>query len=118
VDRSDQAVAAFAERMRVLKTRSNRSYEALAHRVGIGRSTLHRYCRGVGVPSNFDVIARFAHVAGASEAEVDDLRRHWRHVVDPEPEPVARPPRRRFPVRLVLAALLGGAVVWFLTHSH
>jgi hypothetical protein len=67
----------FATRLLAIKQRSNRSYETLARRVGASSSSLHRYCRGMAIPSNYDVIARFVRACGATEEEVADLRRAW-----------------------------------------
>lgn len=74
--------ARLAEQMHALKVRTNRSYEALANRVGVSRSTLHRYCRGETVPPDYEVIARFGRVCGASKEEIEELLRSWVRTVD------------------------------------
>lgn len=61
-----------------LKRRSGRSYAALAHRTGLSRSTLHRYCQGGSVPGTFGAVERIARACGASDQEVDRLYRAWR----------------------------------------
>ncbi|MGW7354518.1 helix-turn-helix domain-containing protein, partial [Streptomyces sp. NPDC054784] len=68
---------ALAELLQELKERSGRSYTALAHRCGMSRSSLHRYCRGSIVPSTFEPVERLARVCGASRAELDVLYRTW-----------------------------------------
>jgi transcriptional regulator with XRE-family HTH domain len=76
VFQSDQA-RQLAKRLQALKARTNRSYEALARRVGVSSSTLHRYCHGETVPSSYEVIARFGMACGASEQEAAELLRYW-----------------------------------------
>ncbi|OEU91612.1 hypothetical protein DB35_09345 [Streptomyces abyssalis] len=68
----------LGEELEDLKRRSGRSYAALAHRTGLSRSTLHRYCQGATVPGSFGVVERIARVCGASDEEVDRLYRAWR----------------------------------------
>ena len=46
----------LAEQLEGLKQRSGRSYEALAHRTGLGRSTIHRYCQGSTLPGTFGAV--------------------------------------------------------------
>jgi transcriptional regulator with XRE-family HTH domain len=60
-----------------LKIRSGRTYEALARRIGISRSALHRYCSGQGVPSDFVTLERLGRACGANRAELADLHRRW-----------------------------------------
>ncbi|WP_326766810.1 helix-turn-helix domain-containing protein [Streptomyces sp. NBC_01591] len=67
----------LAELLEALKRRSGRSYTALAHRTGLSRSTLHRYCQGLTVPGSFGAVERVARVCGASPAELDRLYRVW-----------------------------------------
>ena len=59
-------VAEFALLLTRLKARTDRSYSALAHRLGMNASTLHRYCAGEAVPMDFTGIERFAALCGAS----------------------------------------------------
>lgn len=97
----------FAQRMHALKVRTNRSYEALAHRVGVSSSTLHRYCRGGTVPADYEVVARFVRVCGASRAEAEELLLSWALAVHGERPATTR---RVWP----LAAVVGlvAAAVW------
>ncbi|MFD5387489.1 helix-turn-helix domain-containing protein [Streptomyces sp. NPDC127074] len=70
-------VEEFAELLRELKGRTNRSYAALAARSGVSGSALHRYCSGTSVPGDYDVIARFGKVCGAGGEELLELHRRW-----------------------------------------
>ncbi|MDW8807397.1 helix-turn-helix domain-containing protein [Streptomyces scabiei] len=60
-----------------LKERTDRSYAALARRLGMHASTLHRYCAGEAVPADFHGIERFAALCGASPEERVELHRRW-----------------------------------------
>ncbi|MCG0283892.1 helix-turn-helix domain-containing protein [Streptomyces sp. PSAA01] len=70
-------VEEFAELLRELKSRTNRSYAALATRSGVSGSALHRYCSGTSVPGDYEVIARFGKVCGAGSEELLELHRRW-----------------------------------------
>lgn len=70
-------VAEFALLLRRLKERTDRSYAALARRLGVNASTLHRYCAGEAVPLDFTGIERFAALCGASPEERVELHRRW-----------------------------------------
>ncbi|MTE19864.1 helix-turn-helix domain-containing protein [Streptomyces sp. TRM43335] len=70
-------VERFAEQVRALKERSGRSYGALARRLGVSASTLHRYGSGEAVPSGFAPVERLARLCGASPQEVLRLHRLW-----------------------------------------
>ncbi len=70
-------VAEFALLLTRLKARTDRSYSALAHRLGMNASTLHRYCAGESVPLDFTRIERFAALCGASPEERVELHRRW-----------------------------------------
>ncbi|MFE0761909.1 helix-turn-helix domain-containing protein [Streptomyces smyrnaeus] len=74
----------LAELLEELKQRSGRSYAALAHRTGLGRSTLHRYCLGTTVPPAFGAVEKVARVCGADRAELDRLYRAWCRAADAE----------------------------------
>ncbi|MDH2426838.1 helix-turn-helix transcriptional regulator [Sphaerisporangium sp. TRM90804] len=63
--------------LRHLKKKTGRSYDALAKRLGVGKSTLHRYCSGDGVPPRFTLLERFAKECHASQAEIIELHRRW-----------------------------------------
>ncbi|MET7984968.1 helix-turn-helix domain-containing protein [Streptomyces sp. NPDC005281] len=67
----------FAALLRKLKGRSDRSYAALARRLNMNASTLHRYCAGEAVPLGFAPVERFAAMCGASPAERVELHRRW-----------------------------------------
>jgi len=47
---ADDDVTRFAELLARLKARTDRSYAALARRLDMNASTLHRYCAGEAVP--------------------------------------------------------------------
>jgi hypothetical protein len=63
--------------LRRLKSRTDRSYGALANRVGASSSSLHRYCSGSAVPPDYAVVERFARVCGATRDDLRALRRLW-----------------------------------------
>lgn len=67
----------FAELMRGFKERSGRSYGTLAKRLHSSNSTLHRYCSGAAVPTEYAPVERFARVCGASADELLALHRQW-----------------------------------------
>ncbi|MGW1512113.1 helix-turn-helix domain-containing protein [Streptomyces sp. NPDC002394] len=82
-------VEEFAARVRALKERDGRSYEALARRLGVSASTLHRYCSGAAVPEAFAVLGRLARLCGAGTDEIRELEEHWRRA-----DLIRRPPAR------------------------
>lgn len=101
----DAAVEEFARRVRALKTRDGRSYEALGRRLNVSASTLHRYCSGATVPEEFGVLDRLAVLAGADDEERRALQEAWTTALstrrpaepeaaspEPKPEPEAAPP--------------------------
>jgi len=125
-----QRLSAF---LRVLKSRADHGYRALAMRSGVSSSALHRYCTGASVPSDYRMLRQFAVECGASQTELRELHRLWvladavrRAHLDREklPEPQRRSnPVTQYDVRsrsaspfmlLVAAALAGmaGAVAW------
>ncbi|WP_170322079.1 helix-turn-helix domain-containing protein [Acrocarpospora pleiomorpha] len=67
----------LAARLRALKERAGVSFEELAGRTGIGRSSLHRYAAGTKIPADFAVVHTFAKGCGASGEETRDLHRLW-----------------------------------------
>ncbi|MFE0508576.1 peptidoglycan-binding protein [Streptomyces sp. NPDC058964] len=67
----------FTDLLQALKSRADCSYEALARRSGVSGSALQRYCSGVGVPNDFDPIARFGKACGADARELLELHRLW-----------------------------------------
>ncbi|WP_328749079.1 helix-turn-helix domain-containing protein [Streptomyces sp. NBC_00285] len=70
-------VAEFASLLTCLKERTDRSYAALARRLDVHASTLHRYCSGEAVPQDFAGVERFAALCGASPEERTELHRRW-----------------------------------------
>ncbi|MFI1508790.1 helix-turn-helix domain-containing protein [Streptomyces sp. NPDC020597] len=67
----------FALLLTRLKERTDHSYAALARRLGMSASTLHRYCAGEAVPPDFTGIERLAALCGASPEERVELHRRW-----------------------------------------
>ncbi|MEU0483892.1 helix-turn-helix transcriptional regulator [Streptosporangium sp. NPDC006013] len=71
------AVEDLASYLRELKAKTGRSYDALAKRLGISKSALHRYCSGDGVPPRFTVLEQFAKECRANQQELIELHRRW-----------------------------------------
>ncbi|OKH97413.1 hypothetical protein A6A06_33215 [Streptomyces sp. CB02923] len=67
----------FAALLRTVKTRSGLSYGALAKRLHMSTSTLHRYCNGDAVPTEYAPVERLARVCGAKPEELVELHRRW-----------------------------------------
>lgn len=67
----------LAELLRELKERSGLSYGALAKRLHVSTSTLHRYVSGAAVPTEFAPLERLARVCGASRQEMVEVHRRW-----------------------------------------
>ncbi|WP_030024800.1 helix-turn-helix domain-containing protein [Streptomyces monomycini] len=67
----------FAALLRTLKTRSGLSYGALAKRLHMSTSTLHRYCNGDAVPADYAPVERLARLCGAQPEELVELHRQW-----------------------------------------
>ncbi|MEU1307305.1 helix-turn-helix domain-containing protein [Streptomyces cinnamoneus] len=70
-------IDAFAALLGELKDRSGQSYGALAKRLHMSTSTLHRYCNGAAVPGEYAPVERFARLCGASPDELVELHRRW-----------------------------------------
>ncbi|MFJ9028192.1 helix-turn-helix domain-containing protein [Streptomyces sp. NPDC102274] len=68
---------AFAELIRGLKDRSGRSYGVLAGKLHVSTSTLHRYCNGDAVPTDYASVERLARLCGANAEELVELHRRW-----------------------------------------
>ncbi|GLF99839.1 helix-turn-helix domain-containing protein [Streptomyces yaizuensis] len=68
---------AFARRLREIREASGRSYGALARRIGVSGSTLHRYCSGHTVPMEFAPVERFARFCGCQGEELVALHSLW-----------------------------------------
>ncbi|MEV6671320.1 helix-turn-helix domain-containing protein [Streptomyces sp. NPDC051162] len=67
----------FAARLSELKERSGHSYSTLGKRLHMSTSTVHRYCNGAAVPTEYAPVERFARLCGASPEELVDLHRRW-----------------------------------------
>ncbi|MEU1365885.1 helix-turn-helix domain-containing protein [Streptomyces sp. NPDC005803] len=67
----------FAAMLRGLKQRSGLSYGALAQKLHMSTSTLHRYCNGEAVPPDYAPVERFARVCRAPSDELVALHRQW-----------------------------------------
>ncbi|MFK4111806.1 helix-turn-helix domain-containing protein [Streptomyces sp. NPDC002176] len=72
-----EEIAEFAALLSELKQRSGLSYEGLAKRAHMSTSTLHRYCRGDGVPADYAAVSRLARLCGATPDELVELHRRW-----------------------------------------
>ncbi|MFF4452561.1 helix-turn-helix domain-containing protein [Streptomyces goshikiensis] len=73
----DTAGSGFARLLRELKDRSGLSYGTLAKRLHMSTSTLHRYCAGDVVPTEYAPVERFARLCKASPEELLELHRSW-----------------------------------------
>ncbi|MCD9900907.1 helix-turn-helix domain-containing protein [Streptomyces sp. MT29] len=67
----------LAGRLRELREDSGRTYAALARRIGVSGSTLHRYCTGQTVPAEFAPVERLARLCGRTAEERQALHRLW-----------------------------------------
>ncbi|KJY20348.1 DNA-binding protein, partial [Streptomyces sp. NRRL S-444] len=73
----DTAETEFARLLRELKDRSGHSYGMLAKRLHMSTSTLHRYCNGDVVPTEYAPVERLARLCKASPEELVALHRSW-----------------------------------------
>ncbi len=73
----DAAAEEFAELLRELKDRSGLSYGVLAKRLHMSTSTLHRYCNGDAVPTDYAPVERLARLCKAAPEELVELHRRW-----------------------------------------
>ncbi|MFF3686610.1 helix-turn-helix domain-containing protein [Streptomyces sp. NPDC002187] len=71
------AAADFAALLRQLKDRSGLSYGVLGKRLHMSTSTLHRYCNGDAVPTDYAPVERLARLCKASPEELVELHREW-----------------------------------------
>ncbi|MEU2897210.1 helix-turn-helix domain-containing protein [Streptomyces sp. NPDC001273] len=69
--------AEFAAFLRELKDRSGLSYGVLAKRLHMSTSTLHRYCNGDAVPTDYAPVERLARLCKARPGELVELHRRW-----------------------------------------
>jgi hypothetical protein len=67
----------FARLLRELKDRSGHSYGTLSKRLHMSTSTLHRYCNGDAVPTDYAPVERLARFCRASPEELVELHRQW-----------------------------------------
>lgn len=67
----------LAELLRSLKERSGLSYGVLAKRLHVSTSTLHRYCNGSTVPTDFAPVERLARLCKATPEELIHVHRQW-----------------------------------------
>jgi plasmid maintenance system antidote protein VapI len=67
----------FARLLQQLKDRSGLSYGALATRLHMSTSTLHRYCHGTAVPTDYAPVERLARLCRATPQELVELHRAW-----------------------------------------
>lgn len=92
-----------------LKQRSGLSYAELARRTYTSSSTLHRYCTGRGHPPDYQLVAMIGQECGASDEELNELLRRWRHLTghpsDPPTAPASDPPESRPRARRTMAVL-------------
>ncbi|MFD8671511.1 helix-turn-helix domain-containing protein [Streptomyces seoulensis] len=135
--RDADAAAGLGEMLRSLKERAGLSYGALAGRLHLSTSTLHRYCTGDSVPAEFAPVERFGRICRADPGELLELHRRWAvadearrgrmahpaegaaapssvPVVDSPPAMAEQPPRAR---QLLSRYALFGAVVVALSTS-
>ncbi|MFE2412159.1 helix-turn-helix domain-containing protein [Kitasatospora sp. NPDC059408] len=66
-----------ARLLQELKSRSGLSYGALAKRLHVSTSALHRYCNGDVMPAEFAPLERLARLCGATPEERTELYRLW-----------------------------------------
>ncbi|MEU6371356.1 helix-turn-helix domain-containing protein [Streptomyces sp. NPDC046931] len=71
------AADAFGQLLRELKDRSGLSYGLLAKRLHMSTSTLHRYCNGDVVPTDYAPVERLARLCRAAPEELVELHRRW-----------------------------------------
>jgi transcriptional regulator with XRE-family HTH domain len=74
---SAEEMARFGALLHELKDRSGLSYGTLAKRLHMSGSTLHRYCNGEAVPTDYASIERFARLCKASPDELIEAHRRW-----------------------------------------
>ncbi|MEV6480915.1 helix-turn-helix transcriptional regulator [Streptomyces sp. NPDC051576] len=72
-----EETAEFAALIRGLKDRSGLSYGVLAKRLHMSTSTLHRYCNGDAVPTEYAPVERFARLCRATPEELVEVHRRW-----------------------------------------
>lgn len=114
----------LADALQELKERSGRTYQALAVRSGVARSSLHRYRTGKQVPAEFGVVERIGKACGATRNELVMLHGLWlqanddgdsvtdRSAAEKVPNStVTKAPRRTLRWRTPVAVLAAGALL-------
>jgi transcriptional regulator with XRE-family HTH domain len=76
VDRSGDA-STLGDLLRGMKEQSGLSYEELARKVFLSRSTLHRYCTGRSIPRDVAIATRIAQACGADKNELRETLQAW-----------------------------------------
>ncbi|PBC86714.1 MULTISPECIES: helix-turn-helix transcriptional regulator [unclassified Streptomyces] len=72
-----EETSGVAALLKELKNRSGHSYGALAKRLHMSTSTLHRYCNGDAVPTEYAPLERLARLCRATPDELVELHRRW-----------------------------------------
>lgn len=73
----DEDPGGFARLLGELRDRSGLSYGTLAKRLHMSTSTLHRYCNGTAVPTEYAPVERLARACRATPEELVELHRRW-----------------------------------------
>ncbi|WP_460808574.1 helix-turn-helix domain-containing protein [Micromonospora zhanjiangensis] len=82
----------------MLKYRSGRGFEWLGRQARVSGSSVHRYCSGLSVPSDYRVVHSFAKACGASPEEMRSVHRLWA-LADASRDAIASPSRPNPPTR-------------------
>ncbi|MEW1748476.1 transcriptional regulator [Streptomyces angustmyceticus] len=72
-----EEAAGVAALLKEWKERSGYSYGVLAKRLHMSTSTLHRYCNGDAVPTEYAPLERLARLCRATPDELVELHRRW-----------------------------------------
>ncbi|MER7158894.1 helix-turn-helix domain-containing protein, partial [Streptomyces lydicus] len=72
-----EEAAGGAALLKEWKDRSGYSYGVLAKRLHMSTSTLHRYCNGDAVPTEYAPLERLARLCRATPGELVELHRRW-----------------------------------------
>ncbi|MFI2187104.1 helix-turn-helix domain-containing protein [Streptomyces sioyaensis] len=72
-----EEAAGVAALLKEWKDRSGYSYGVLAKRLHMSTSTLHRYCNGDAVPTEYAPLERLARLCRATPDELVELHRRW-----------------------------------------
>ena len=100
----------LANALEMLKKRNGRSFEALARRLSMSKSTLHRYAAGETVPARWAIVEAWAQECGATDEEVAELQDIWRRTASHAPAPqLSRRQRSRWWLIAVAAMIVAAA---------